>query len=139
MRLAKAIERVRARLNTVPSDLSQLTQSLKKRAPHSWIQASVGNTIHFIDLNDIAYFCAETKYTRVVANQIEGHIRTPLKDLADNLEEAGFWQIHRAYVVSVKHIKNVVRDADGAVWLHLRDQSTKIPVSQRFQHRFKGM
>jgi DNA-binding LytR/AlgR family response regulator len=104
-----------------------------------WLQTTVGNAIHFIDLADVVYFCAETKYTKVVTKALEAHIRTPLKELADNLEAAGFWQIHRSFVVAVKHIASVSRDDDGALWLSLRGHDARLPVSQRFQFRFKGM
>ena len=139
-RLARAVERLRARLGTPPPDLARLVQQLapKKQAP-AWLQASVGSTIHFIDLNDVIYFGSELKYTRVVMDQMEAHIRTPLKELAEQLEDAGFWQIHRGYVVAVKRIAAVNRDADGALWLTLRGHASRLPVSQRFQHRFKGM
>jgi DNA-binding LytR/AlgR family response regulator len=140
LRLARAIERLRARLGTPPPDLARLVQQLSpKKAPPAWLQASVGSTIHFIDLNDVIYFASELKYTRVVTDQMEAHIRTPLKELAEQLEEAGFWQIHRGYVVAVKRIAAVSRDTDGALWLTLRGHGSRLPVSQRFQHRFKGM
>jgi DNA-binding LytR/AlgR family response regulator len=141
VRLARAIERLRARLGTPPPDLARLVQQLapKKTVPPAWLQASVGNTIHFIDLSEVIYFGSEFKHTRVVTDQMEAHIRTPLKELAEQLEEAGFWQIHRGYVVAVKRIAAVSRDADGAVWLDLRGHPSRLPVSQRFQHRFKGM
>jgi DNA-binding LytR/AlgR family response regulator len=139
-RLARAIERLRARLGTPPPDLARLVQQLApKKAPPAWLQASVGSTIHFIDLNDVIYFSAELKYTRVVTEHLEAHIRTPLKELAEQLEDAGFWQIHRGYVVAVRRIAAVNRNADGAAWLKLRGHSTRLPVSQRFQNRFKGM
>jgi DNA-binding LytR/AlgR family response regulator len=144
-RLARCVARLRERLGTPPPDLSALARAPRPRtAAPAWLQASVGNAIHFIDLADVIYFCAETKYTRVVsANRedagAEAHIRTPLKELADTLEEAGFWQIHRGYVVAVKRIAAVTRDADGAMWLTLRQHDARLPVSQRFQHRFKGM
>lgn len=140
VRLARAIERLRARLDTPPPDLARLVQQLAPRkAPPAWLQASVGSTIHFIDLNDVIYFGSEFKYTRVVTDQMEAHIRTPIKELAEQLEDAGFWQIHRGYVVAVKRIAEVNRDADGALWLNLRGHASRLPVSQRFQHRFKGM
>jgi hypothetical protein len=50
-----------------------------------------------------------------------------------------FWQIHRSFVVAVKHIASVSRDDDGALWLSLRGHDARLPVSQRFQFRFKGM
>jgi DNA-binding LytR/AlgR family response regulator len=139
-RLARTIERLRARLGTPPPDLARLVQQLTPRKPPpAWLQASVGSTIHFIDLSDVIYFGSELKYTRVVTDQLEAHIRTPLKELAEQLEDAGFWQIHRSYVVAVKRIAAVQRDADGALWLSLRGHSSRLSVSQRFQHLFKGM
>jgi DNA-binding LytR/AlgR family response regulator len=139
-RLARAIERLRARLHTPPPDLSRALR-IAQPAPTapSWIQASVGSTIHFIDLADIYFFTSELKYTRVVTGQLEAHIRTPLKDLAEALEPSGFWQVHRSHLVNVKRIASVKRDGDGAMWLHLRGLDTRLPVSQRFQTRFKGM
>jgi len=138
-RLARCIARVRERLQHPPPDLTRLLAGLQSKpvAP-SWIQASVGQTIHFIDLADVIYFAAEAKYTRVVTPSLEAHIRTPLKELADTLDAAGFWQVHRSYVVAVKSIANATRDGDGALWLKLRDHAARLPVSQRFQHRFRA-
>lgn len=139
-RLARAIERLRARLHLPPPDLSRALPALQPQAaPPSWIQASVGSTVHFIDLADVLYFTSELKYTRVVTKQLEARIRTPLKELADTLEGCGFWQIHRSHLVNTKRIASVRRDGDGAMWLQLRDIDTRLPVRQRFQPRFKSM
>lgn len=143
-RLARTVERLRERVLQPPPDLRRIAASVgaasivQGQAP-SWIQASVGATVHFIDLADILYFAAEDKYTRVVALGLEAHIRTPLKELAEMLEQAGFWQVHRSYVVAVRRIAAAVRDGDNAMWLSLRGHGARLPVSQRFQHRFKGM
>lgn len=67
------------------------------------------------------------------------HIRTPLKELAEALGEGAFWQVHRGYMVAVKRIAAVTREDDGAMWLTLRQHDARLPVSQRFQYRFKGM
>ena len=139
VRLARSIERVRARLGTPPPDLARLARSMGPKPAPSWLQASVGNTIQFIDLGDVVYFCSEQKYTRVVTDRTVAHIRTPIKELAEALEEGGFWQIHRGYLVAVKRIAAVTREEDGAMWLTLRSHDMRLPVSQRFQHRFKGM
>ncbi|HEY0590066.1 MAG TPA: LytTR family DNA-binding domain-containing protein [Pseudoduganella sp.] len=146
-RLARTIERLRERVLLPPPDLQGLATGVRAagaasapvvQAP-SWIQASIGQTVHFIDLSDILYFVAEDKYTRVVAEGLEAHIRTPLRELAETLEAAGFWQVHRSYVVAVKRIAAAVRDGDNAMWLSLRGHGARLPVSQRYQHRFKGM
>lgn len=139
-RLARAIERLRGRLHLPPPNLDRAMRVLQPQAaPPSWIQASVGSTIHFIDLADVAFFTSELKYTRVVTDQLEAHIRTPLRELAETLAPCGFWQIHRSHLVNVKRIVSVRRDGDGAMWLDLRGMATRLPVSQRFQGLFKGM
>lgn len=139
-RLARCVERVRGRLKQPPPDLTRLMAQLQPKASApSWLQASVGQTIHFIDLADVVYFSAEAKYTRVVTDKLEAHIRTPLKELAGMLDEASYWRVHRSHVVAVKRIEAAVRDGDGALWLSLRGHAARLPVSQRFQHRFKGM
>jgi len=139
-RFARTVARVRERVALPPADLGQLMRKLERpTAAPSWIQASVGQTVHFIELADIVYFTAEDKYTRVVTDALEAHIRTPLKELAESLESAGFWQVHRSHVVAVKRIAAAERDEDGAMWLTLRRHDARLPVSQRFQHRFRGM
>jgi len=139
-RVARAVERVRARLASPPPDLTYLVARLRPAPkPPAWLQATVGNTIHFIDLADVVYFCADAKYTRVVTDGLEAHIRLSLKELADSLDPAAFWQIHRGYMVAVRRIASAARAEDGALWVHLRGHPARLPVSQRFQHLFRGM
>lgn len=139
-RLARALERVRARLGALPPDLARLAQPQQpKAAQPAWLQATLGNTIHFIDLADVVYFCADAKYTRVVTDGMEAHIRLSLKELAESLDGAAFWQIHRGYMVAVKRIAAAARADDGTLWVQLRGHGARLPVSQRFQYLFRGM
>lgn len=140
-RLALTVSRLRDRFAAPAPALPDLSGVLKRlRAPApDWLQASVGATIHFIDLADVIFFSSELKYTRVVTDTVVAHIRTPLKELVDSLGEQRFWQIHRGYLVAVKRIAAAVRDGDGAMWLTLRGHPARLPVSQRFQYRFKCM
>jgi DNA-binding LytR/AlgR family response regulator len=138
-RLARAVERVRARLANLPPDLARPAPRAQPKAQPAWLQATVGNTIHFIDLADVVYFCADAKYTRVVTETLEAHIRLSLKELGESLDAAAFWQIHRGYMVAVKRIAAAVRTEDGNLWVQLRGHGARLPVSQRFQHLFRGM
>jgi DNA-binding LytR/AlgR family response regulator len=133
-RLARAVERARARIAAELPDPSSMA-----RPKTSWLQATVGNTIHFIDLADVVYFCADAKYTRVVTDTMEAHIRLSLKELTALLDGAVFWQIHRGYMVAVKRIAAAARGEDGTLWVQLRGHGARLPVSQRFQHLFRGM
>lgn len=132
-RLARAVERLRARIAAARPAGAAGAASL------TCLQASVGHAIHFIDLADVVYFCADAKYTRVVTDKMEAHIRLSLKELVDTLDPRAFWQIHRSYMVAVKRIASAVRAEDGALWLHLRGHGARLPVSTRFQHLFKAM
>lgn len=139
-RLALAVARIQGRLTTLPRDLSHVIQRLQpKPGAPAWLQASVGSVIHFIDLADVIFFNSESKYTQLVTDKLVAYIRTPLKELGELLGEDQFWQIHRGYLVAVKRIAAATRDDSGALWVTLRGHSARLPVSQRFQHRFKGM
>lgn len=85
------LARVRERLASPPPDLGPLMRKLQAKTAPSWLQASVGSAIHFIDLADVVYFCADAKYTRVVTDTMEVHIRLSLKELGEALDGAAFW------------------------------------------------
>ena len=49
------------------------------------IRAAVGNTVHMVPVEDVIYFEADSRYTRVVHEGGEALIRTPLKELLPQL------------------------------------------------------
>ena len=70
-RLALAIGRLKSRLETQPANLDGLLErlALQLPRPHAflrWINASQGNELRFITVDEICYFRSDTKYTRVV-------------------------------------------------------------------------
>ena len=67
-----------------------------------WIQASVGQTIQMIAVDDVLFFISDEKYTRVQTATVEALIRKPIKELVDELDPAQFWQIHRSTLVNVR-------------------------------------
>jgi DNA-binding LytR/AlgR family response regulator len=66
-------------------------------------------------------------------------IRTPLKDLTEELDPEVFWQIHRSTIVNVDAIAEVSRDLHGRLKLHLKDRRETLIVSQPHAHRFHQM
>lgn len=112
-------------------------------APLQVIQASVGNSIRMVPLDEVQYFEAADKYVRVIAQAHEYLIRTPLKDLLAQLDPAVFWQIHRGTVVRVSAIDSVSRDEAGKTWLKLRGRNgqtgERLAVSRLYSHQFKAM
>ncbi len=108
-------------------------------APLKVLQASVGNHIHLIPVEDVVYLEAADKYLRVLTATQEYLLRTPLKELLPQLDAQTFWQVHRGTVVRVQAIRSLSRDEAGRLSLTLHHRSEKLPVSRLYAHRFKAM
>jgi DNA-binding LytR/AlgR family response regulator len=145
-RLALAIERIQARLNsgTAP-DVSAVIAAVERQlAPHrptgiKWITANVGSTTKMYSIDEVLFFQAQDKYTRVVTAADEANIRTTLKELVMDLDAEIFWQIHRSAIVRAAAIQSVRRRDDGKLELRIRGRDDVLPVSSAFQYRFRGM
>jgi DNA-binding LytR/AlgR family response regulator len=144
-RLSRAAERARARLNggTHVNMAALIDMVQAKLAPGNqgikWITAGVGNAVKMFSIDEVLFFQAQDKYTRVVTADSEGNIRTPLKDLLAALDSETFWQVHRSVIVRVSAIHTVEKGEDGKLHLSVRGHSEVLPVSSAFQHRFRGM
>ena len=103
------------------------------------IQASHGSQIHMVPVGDVLYFEAADKYVRVLTASAEYLIRTPLKELADQLDAQEFWQVHRSTLVRASAIATVVRDESGKLHLNLHGRPERLAVSRLYAHLFKAM
>ncbi|MEJ6023921.1 LytR/AlgR family response regulator transcription factor [Ramlibacter sp. PS4R-6] len=103
------------------------------------LQVSVGNNIRMVPVDEVLYFEAADKYVRVLTAQHEYLIRTPLKDLAPQLDAQKFWQVHRGTIVRADAIETVSRDEAGKMHLTLRGRQDKLAVSRLYAHLFKAM
>ena len=142
-RIAKVVARVRSRLALPPLDLAALLRRLAERdesgTPLKWIRASLGNVMQMIPVDDVVYFRAEDKYTKVVTRDAEALIRKPIKDLYDELDQEAFWQIHRATIVNLNAIARIERDFRDQPVITLKSRPERLTVSRTFAHRFKTM
>ncbi|TFY98450.1 LytR/AlgR family response regulator transcription factor [Ramlibacter rhizophilus] len=103
------------------------------------IQASVGTTIHMVPVDEVLAFEAADKYVRVLTRDREYLIRTPLKDLAPQLDAQLFWQVHRGTIVRATAIEAVHRDEAGKLQLALRGRPERLAVSRLYAQRFRPM
>ncbi|HMZ86332.1 MAG TPA: LytTR family DNA-binding domain-containing protein [Giesbergeria sp.] len=108
-------------------------------APLTVIQASSGNQIHLVPVAEVLYFEAADKYVRVLTAGREYLIRTPLKELAAQLDASEFWQVHRGTLVRASAIASVTRDEAGRLHLALRERPETLAVSRLYTHLFKAM
>ena len=104
-----------------------------------WIQATVGQAIQMIPVDEVLFFISDEKYTRVQTAQVEALIRKPIKELVDEVDPRVFWQIHRSTLVNVKAISAVTRDFRGRQIVSVKGHGEKLEVSRSYTGLFKGM
>jgi DNA-binding LytR/AlgR family response regulator len=142
-RLFTTVTRLKERLGTPPPRLEAVLNAASPKAPQKnwlrWINASVGQNVRLITVDEIAYFQADNKYTRVVTAEGEALIRKPLKELADELDPNQFWQIHRSTMVNVGAVAGVSRDFRGRMLLKLKGRDETLQVSDSYTHLFRQM
>ncbi|MCG9556386.1 LytR/AlgR family response regulator transcription factor [Vibrio kanaloae] len=125
------------------SQLQLLSQSTSQQVQYlTWLKASVGEDIHLIAVDDVAYFKAEDKYVSIFKKGRGGSleefiIRVSLKELIAQLNPDDFWQIHRSVVVKVSAIDKVKKGLYGQMSAYVSGE--KLPISRASQVRFKGM
>jgi DNA-binding LytR/AlgR family response regulator len=143
-RLATTVTRLKQKMQGAPANLDGLLQALAANASARkeyirWITASQGQELRLITVEEVCYFKADNKYTIVVTPEQESLIRRPVKELADELDPAVFWQIHRGTLVNVNAIAGVQRDIGGHLRVKLKQRKETLPVSDPYLHRFKQM
>jgi len=145
-RLAVTVERLKKRLaapagssDTLQQALAKLAEKLDPPQRLKWIQASVGNQIQMIPVDEVLFFVSDEKYTRVQTATQEALIRKPIKELLEELDPAQFWQIHRSTLINTRAIAGVIRDERGRQLVAIKGRPEKLEVSRSYAHLFKGM
>jgi DNA-binding LytR/AlgR family response regulator len=143
-RLVRAVQRLRQRLGSAPTDMRGLVDRIRAQAPGTdaplrWITVQIGRELRLITVEDISYFRADNKYVSVVTAEGEALISTPLKDLLSRLDPEVFWQVHRGTVVNVNAVRSVLRGVGGKLQLQLKQRPERLEVSATYAHRFRQL
>lgn len=143
-RLADTVRRLKARVESAPASLESLVRTLSDRLGNGreyirWITASQGQELRLITIEEICYFQADNKCTRVVTAERESMIYRSIKELADVLDPSTFWPIHRGTIVNIRHISGIARDYRGALRVKLKNREETLPVSGPHVHLFRQM
>jgi DNA-binding LytR/AlgR family response regulator len=140
-RLATTVQRLKQRIGQPAPQIEGVLRELggAQKSYLRWINASQGQAVRIITVEDVHYFEADSKYTRVVTAGAESLIRKPIKELVDELDPACFWQIHRSTIVNVNAIAGVVRDLRGRPQVRLKQRPELLAVSDAYAHRFRQM
>ena len=141
-RLATTVARLKERIGHPAPSVAGLLRELggaPSRGFLRWINASQGQAVRIITVDDVCYFHADSKYTRVVTPEGESLIRKPIKELTQELDPSCFWQIHRGTIVNVHAISGVVRDLRGRTQVRLKRREELLQVSDAYTPLFRQM
>ena len=154
-RLAETVSRLRERLHSsrpaINTELllQQLSEQLEKMRDGGrtgtlrWIHAQAGKTVRVIAIEDVDFLRSDAKYTivgwRDGKRPTEAVVRTPLKELLEQLDPYRFAQVHRSVVVNLRSISHVVRHDNETAEIHLKGRAEVLPVSRNCLHLFRQM
>lgn len=152
-RLARTVERLQralapresAEFDTVDDDrLARALRALQVPAtpaavPLRWIRASQGDLTDQVAVADVLFFHADDKYTCVRTAQAEYLIRTPIAELAAQLDSQQFWQVHRSTIVNLAHLAGTRRDDASRLFVRIAGWKDELPVSRAYVHLFRPM
>ncbi|HYC58448.1 MAG TPA: LytTR family DNA-binding domain-containing protein [Thermoanaerobaculia bacterium] len=156
VRLAETVSRLKERLQSSRPAINteQLLQQLSaqlaklqggggKAEPLRWIRAQAGKTVRLIAIDDVDYLRSDAKYTLVAwhdgGKPAQAVVRTPLKELFEQLDPEQFAQVHRSVVVNLHAISHVRRHDNETAEIHLRGRDEVLPVSRNYVHLFRQM
>lgn len=149
-RLGRTVARLKAALRSKPSGEADALRALLAQLgvapvaapavqPLQWIRAAHGREIRLISIDEVVYFQSNDKYTSVFLEDGESLIRTPLRMLREQLDEAHFWQIHRGIIVAAKFIESSNTDFRGRLMVKLKGRAEQLVVSRNYVELFRQM
>ncbi|MCV2422665.1 LytR/AlgR family response regulator transcription factor [Paucibacter sp. DJ2R-2] len=125
----------------MPSDaVASISSPASPAGPFlQWIRASVGASLKLIPVDEIIYLRSDEKYTLVVWPEGEALIRTPIRELMEQIDPQRFAQVHRSVVVNLHAISHVTRGPNETADVHLKARPEVLPVSRSYLHLFRQM
>ncbi len=103
------------------------------------IKVKTGSDLRFVPVSQVLYFKAEDKYTIVQTSTNEFLIKTPIKDLENDLEPKQFWRVHRSAIVNIEKIQAIKRSFTNQMIIGFDETNHTIAVSRSYEHLFKQM
>lgn len=143
-RLARTLERIKAACAPAQPD-ARLAEALARlmappRQPRlRYIRAARGDMTSQVAVDDVMFFQADDKYTVVRTASGEHLIRTPITELASQLDPDQFWQVHRATLINLAFLEGTRRDEASRLFVRIKGHAQELPVSRAFVHMFKAM
>lgn len=128
-RLKETIKRLQTRLQQIEVEAENL----------QYLNVQKGTKNQLLQIQEVAYFSSDQKYTKVVCQDNTFLIRKTLTELESELDNKQFWRIHRNSIVNIKQIKESKKTVTGRLQLSFKNNSDKLTVSRKYTHLFKTL
>jgi len=158
-RVVEAVERVRARIGAgdaaaaggaeteIESQLDRLLRLLNRPQgaehgrPPAKLIVQAQSRLLLVDQAEICFAAIDEGVIRVVTRIFEGQSKCrTLEDLLELLDPARFWRAHRAFVVNIDQIREVMPWFKSSYRLRMNDKNqTEIPVSRAQTKRLREL
>jgi DNA-binding LytR/AlgR family response regulator len=148
-RLTERLQSSRPAINTeqllqqLSAQLAKLQHGDGRKQALRWIRAQAGKTVRLIAIDDVDFLRSDAKYTMVAwrdgGKPTDALVRTPLKELVEQLDAEHFVQVHRSVVVNLRAISRVQRHDNDTAEIHLKGRGEVLPVSRNYLHVFRQM
>jgi two-component system LytT family response regulator/two-component system response regulator LytT len=141
-RLRQAVARALRRKRDgepIESQLERLLGALERGSRQKRVVVRVGERFMLVDASDIVYAATEGGVVKIVTDRVTGtsNVKT-LEELANGLDPSLFWRVHRAYIVNLERIQEVIPWFNRTIQLKMADRAgTEIPVSRSQTRRLK--
>jgi len=131
-RLRAALERVREQSQTKPQAAGAANGSGQGVIFTNRIVFKSRGRILFLPVSDIRWIGAEGNYVRL-STATETHLlRETMAHLAERLDPRGFLRVHRSFIVNLKYVKEVRREADGDSVV-IMDSGQKVALGRSYR------
>ncbi|MCL6478827.1 MAG: LytTR family DNA-binding domain-containing protein [Peptococcaceae bacterium] len=140
-RVARALQRVAATVRLWEEDkkITRLVEMLSPAgAGPTKVCAESGGKWCVIDSRDIVYVTVDNRKTMIKLPGRTAPSSYTLQELADKLDGHRFLRVHRAFLVNLEYVREVIPWFKGSYKLVLGDdQKSEIPVSRRYARVLK--
>lgn len=112
-RLHAAIQRVRDQSQVRQPNLNSANGGSKTENRYTRIISKSRGRILFFPVSDIRWIGAEGNYVRLCTTTEAHLLRETMARLEERLDSQGFRRVHRSFIVNLKYVKEVRREANG--------------------------
>lgn len=122
-----AVERLAAMLNKV--GMPTLAHLERQSAGEPKIAYQSGGLSKVVTLSQVYYFCADTKYVKMVFQSGEAYLDSSLNEL--ELRYPQLLRVHRSYLLNMRYFAALKQQSGGHYHIQLNVAAPMLPVSRR--------